>query len=318
MITRAADDPGTLTLEKLFRPGGVTHIAISPDGRRVAYAVAGYDSLKLGIVDLDGKAPAVIAPIGGPGIKGEYVPGVHSLSWFDSQRLVYSRSVLGPGHVAELRVIEADGKRDRGLVNSMDVAFESLGGRRRTFRWPHLVGFPPDQPNTLTLEGVGHWGSIDSRDHRLPNEYYSFDLAKNKLKRIEAQTEQGILFDWSGRARLRETERVAPFGRQVFQIRKPEPDKRKPGPDKNWDDLDQWLGPATGGNFGHDDKTYPKVRARSPWASMAIQICFISPPMSAGTPSGSMRSICARRSAQPSSWKMIGSTWRISRKRSCF
>jgi dienelactone hydrolase len=275
MITRAADDPETLTLEKLFRPGGVTHIAISPDGRRVAYSVAGYDSLKLGIVDLDSEAPTVIAPIGGPGIEVKYIPAVHSLSWFDSQRLVYSRSVEGTGQLGELRVIEADGKRDRLLVNAQDVAWESADGPRprRVARWPQLVGFSPDQPNTLILEAEGNragwlniWDPINRlppipRDYIIPTEYYSFDLAKNKLKRIEAQTEQGILFDWSGRARLRETERVAPLGRQELQIRKPEPDKRKPGPDKNWEDLDKWLGPATGGNFGYDDKTYPGPRS---------------------------------------------------------
>src|SRR5205814_786493 len=63
-IVRAADDPESLTLEKLFRPGGATHIAISPDGRHVAYTVSGVDSLKLAIVDLEEKNSRIVVDIG--------------------------------------------------------------------------------------------------------------------------------------------------------------------------------------------------------------------------------------------------------------
>src|SRR4051812_14619037 len=64
LVAPAEDAPDTLSLEKLFRPGGATHIAISPDGRHVAYTVSGIDSLKLAIIDLEGKDPRVVANIG--------------------------------------------------------------------------------------------------------------------------------------------------------------------------------------------------------------------------------------------------------------
>ncbi|MEO6567985.1 MAG: prolyl oligopeptidase family serine peptidase, partial [Opitutaceae bacterium] len=267
MIAHAADDPKTLTLEKLFRPGGATHIAISPDGRYVAYTVSGLDSLKLAVVDLEEKNDRVVLSIGetnyvrdgaplpsGIG-RSEYVPFLFSLQWANSRQLVYARRVLtGERHqYDDLHIVDADGKTDRKLADEHDVESTKQTGTATGFktsilnRRPRLIGFPPDKPGTLIMEAVDNRPSSAS-------ECYLVDLATGKRQRIEVGVDAEVLFDWQGRQRLLETERSAPLGRQQFEL-------KKSGRLGGWDEVDAWLGPTAGVKFAHEDKDYRGSRA---------------------------------------------------------
>src|SRR6187551_2580007 len=92
---RAAEDSRRV-LEMLFQAGGITHMALSPDGRSLAYTVSGLQTLTLGIVDVETGRIRTTLPLEDPQIRPRkplgfvVVPATVFLQWANARQLVYA------------------------------------------------------------------------------------------------------------------------------------------------------------------------------------------------------------------------------------
>ena len=147
---RAAEDSRRV-LEMLFQPGGITHMALSPDGRSLAYTVSGLQTLTLGIVDVETGRIRATLPLEDPKIRPRkppifvVVPATVFLQWANARQLVYA----GRHHAdafeshGDVRMVDADGKNDRLLFNEEHAGYRMLQG---------VVGFAADQPDKLVAD----------------------------------------------------------------------------------------------------------------------------------------------------------------------
>ena len=257
LVGFAAVDPSSGVQRNLFQPGGATHAALSPDGRYLAHADSGVDLLRITIVDLDEVDPPVVLSIGrndsapearGIGLleRSEWVPRISSMQWANPRQLVYAREIMTNDRhqYEEMRIVDADGKNDRLLADQTMVEFvrSNAGGTARTARGPRLIGSSHDNPGLFIF-------GTDGNNPMLPDTRFSVDLATRKIRRISDNHPALMLYDWTGRERLQETERAAPDGRQVYQ-------RRRPGTFGGWQNFDEWLGSAAGVAFAHTDEDY--------------------------------------------------------------
>jgi dipeptidyl aminopeptidase/acylaminoacyl peptidase len=250
-----ADEPNRRNLAELFAPDYVSQIALAPDGEHLAYVTRDGTAVGLEIVALRGaNSQRVALELGRDAVIGQHIARfkVPYLEWADSHSLLYGVDPprIDRNRTGAVRVVDAEGHHDRKLVDGHDFQILTPGGP--ILRPPHVIGL---------LEGPSPTLGIDVRgfaSRRLPGdaESYAVDVGTGRFAlRSTGTPGAALLFDRTGEVRLLETPRVkrsGAAGEQEFRIR-PKQDK--------WEDLDRYIGTASGPQFRFSDETYYAPRS---------------------------------------------------------
>ncbi|MBI5382458.1 MAG: prolyl oligopeptidase family serine peptidase [Opitutae bacterium] len=121
-LDAAPRQPTASDIAAIFRSFRADLITLAPDGRHLAYTLREGQHLFLRIVDVDHPETKAIIVVGGQADagtsrrSGHMAAQVTFLRWVTPARLVYAMSAQN-----EVRVVDADGKNDRKLVDQNDL-----------------------------------------------------------------------------------------------------------------------------------------------------------------------------------------------------
>ncbi len=230
--------PKVLTPEKLatlYRPLSGEQIALAPDGRHVAYTTHEGEELIVYILDLDHTElkQRIVANIDRVPDRSEDTAKTPAqlakLQWINAQRLIWATSPF------EIVAVDADG-RNGGTVANKDT----LGRDSDVNRSPRLVALPPDDPEHVIVQAIGHPIPMDGR---MPMTAYRVDHRTQKHTDVWTELTKNSLpyADRFGQLRILES-----YGRggqgSTFSYR---PERKGAG----WISLEEVMGPELGKTF---------------------------------------------------------------------
>jgi dipeptidyl aminopeptidase/acylaminoacyl peptidase len=150
-LAAAGDAKPSEELLARFQPLRVEQVALSPDGRHVAYTRREDSQLFLVLVEVDRPESRAVIPIGEDDTRDvlqrhfKTPARVNALVWANAGRLVYSVSLPARDRAGEqIRAVDANGKNDRKLADG-----EDLRGQ------PRLLGLRLKDPKTVAVEIPG-------------------------------------------------------------------------------------------------------------------------------------------------------------------
>ncbi|HUR58472.1 MAG TPA: prolyl oligopeptidase family serine peptidase [Opitutaceae bacterium] len=226
VVAGRADSISEKRLELLFRPALGEQMALSTDGRYLAYTQHGGGILNIVVMDLDRLETKVRIqadedrPI--PHSKEKQRATLRFLEWADGNRLVFAPTVqrnepavqppspemraqlaslgmsvppLQPTIIAPVMAVNADGTHPRELVDAKQLAVSLLSGQLR-MRAPSIRGFEPGQRENLFIEVPGVETLAES-------EMYRLNVRTGALARVSSEAASGsYYYDQQGRHRL--------------------------------------------------------------------------------------------------------------------
>lgn len=218
----AADLWSEKNLAAFFEPDRTTLVALSPDGRHLAYTVREDRTLRLMVEDLDSPEKRFAAFLEAEGKRSFFnrtvsVPAtLRYVDWVDDRQILYlvSRPVAERGYDEELRLVDVDGSNPRTLLtsNEVETTYDPPTAVTSADRPPpapistprrlQVIGFVTGAPHVLAVAALGN--------ARVETTVYRIDLDSGRRTVTAETTERGrLLFDHSGDPRIEETPRIA-------------------------------------------------------------------------------------------------------------
>ena len=281
--------PAPGQLAAVFKPFRIEQIALAPDGRHLAYAERAGALCFVMIMEVDHperKATIMVGENTSGGLfrsRALVDARVTCLCWIDGNRLVYATSVQAarPRPTDEIRIVEADGKNARKLVDGNDLeemwsppaSGENLPPVQYIQRRLRVLGGRADEADAILVEATG--------GRATESELFKVSLTTGKFESLVNEGDANpmhflypsrFLYDWQGRMRMLETPHFAAPARgargmrgmaitnapmlveQLYRYRGPEAKR-------GWEDLDRWLGTEIQLEFRDTAETFYGQRA---------------------------------------------------------
>jgi dienelactone hydrolase len=293
----AADFPTRRQLADLFTARRIDQVALSPDGRRVAYAVN--EGLLVHVVLLDLEEPAakrMFVPGAAPNSPAEKVKNVAAreisyLKWVDATQLVYAVVFASQeeGRSEEIRTVDVNGAQDRALlgrdkstfvffptppvrprVRSNPGAEESEEGAATTEQPLGLEDLPPPQEISRQLRVLGlvvdpSPGLLVEAGGRgpVPTDIFHVPFRDGQVTTVKTPKTAGrLLLDWKLQPRILETPPEIE-GDESFPASAQTQvfQARLPGITSGWRDLDRIVGEKGSLQFRHYEPEFFKARS---------------------------------------------------------
>ena len=210
--------PAPGELAALYKPFHVGQVALAPDGRHLAYTVQEGTLLFVMVMEVDRPDRKATLMIGENVTVGLFqrrvmlAARVTHLRWVGGDRLVYGISVPNADDRTlvrdEIRVVDADGKNDRKLVDGqmLEEMWSPPGGGRGGSPPPvqyiprrlRVLDVRADDPGVIFVEATG--------GREIKSELFKISLATAKFESLFAGEDDGrYLYDQQGRPRVLET-----------------------------------------------------------------------------------------------------------------
>jgi dipeptidyl aminopeptidase/acylaminoacyl peptidase len=188
-------------IARLYQPLQAEHVALSPDGERLAYTRNERGELAIYIMAVgqtDRKIRISVEPDRDVAFSRERAPArLRFLRWASGKQLVFASTPSSNGvrTLAPIHVVNVDGTAVKTLVTEEDFAIGSATRRTR------ILGFRPGNRNALLVEAMGR--PTQPPQPVIPTSLFSVDVQTGKFIALTEEYSGGrYLYDQAGRARV--------------------------------------------------------------------------------------------------------------------